>query len=285
MKITNGGVVVTGASSGIGEACALRLAQLGFQVFAGVRHVADADRLRAVAPERLRPLLLDITNPDAIAAAVDVVTNAVGEMGLAALVNNAGIAVAGSMEFLPLPEMRRQFEVNVIGHLAVTQAFLPLLRRGQGRIINVGSTAGRSVLPFAGAYSASKHALRAMNAALRMELQPWGIAVALIEPGIIATPIWTRSVPGGISGEHVANSRERKLYGRNLDSAHHVAREQATAGSPVGVVTGAIVHAVTSGRPRTHYTVGHGARLRTLLEKLPVPVRDRIILWRVLHHG
>ena len=283
MKMTNGGVVVTGASSGIGEACALRLAQLGFQVFAGVRHVADADRLRAMAPERLRPLLLDITNPDDIAAAVDVVTNAVGEMGLGALVNNAGIAVAGSMEFMPLSEMRRQFEVNVIGHLAMTQAFLPLLRRGQGRIITVGSTAGRSVLPFAGAYSASKHALRAMNAALRMELQPWGIAVALIEPGIIATPIWTRSVPGGTSGEHPVNPRERELYGRHLDSAHHVAREQATAGSPVGVVTGAIVHAVTSRHPRTHYPVGHGARLRAILEKLPVRARDRIILWRVLH--
>lgn len=281
MTLDHGTVVVTGASSGIGEASALRLDALGFQVFAGVRRAADGDALRAKASDRLTPLLLDVTDPAAIAAAVATVTEAVGPAGIAALVNNAGIAVPGPLEFLSPDDLRRQFEVNVIGQLTVVQAFLPLLRQGHGRIVTMGATSGKSVLPFSGAYSASKHALRAINAALRMELQPWGIAVSIVEPGLIATPIWTRSV----GEEEVMRPEERALYGKALDIAYRRARQQATEGSPVEVVVKAVEHAVTAEKPRTHYVVGRNARSRVLVEMLPVRLRDRIILSRVLGRG
>src|SRR4051794_36267468 len=141
-------VVVTGASSGIGEACAIRLVRAGFRVFAGVRGEQDGAALRSEAPGRLVPIVLDVVDADSIRSAVDAVSAAVGEAGLGGLVNNAGIVVAGPLEFLPLTEIRKQLEVNVIGQIAVIQAFLPLLRRGCGRIVNMGSTGGRVAMPF-----------------------------------------------------------------------------------------------------------------------------------------
>ena len=176
-------VVVTGASSGIGEACALRLDKLGFRVFAGVRREADSEALKRKASDRLIPIFLDITEASSIAAAVDVVAAAVGEAGLSGLVNNAGVVIAGPLEFLPLDQICKQFEVNVIGQITVTQAFLPLVRQGHGRLVNIGSLAGRVAMPFIGAYSASKFAMEALTDALRVELRPWKIRVSLIEIG------------------------------------------------------------------------------------------------------
>jgi NAD(P)-dependent dehydrogenase (short-subunit alcohol dehydrogenase family) len=174
-------VLVTGASSGIGEATALRLARAGWDVLAGVRREEDAERLRGLGVE---PVLLDVTDPAAVAA-LDLER-------LDGLVNNAGIALALPLELLPLDELRRVLEVNVVGQLAVTQAVLPAVRAARGRVVNVGSIAGRSSLPFLGAYAASKFALEAVTDALRVELRPWGIRVAIVEPGSIATPIWTK---------------------------------------------------------------------------------------------
>src|SRR5712691_5002789 len=181
-----GAVVITGAASGIGEACALHLDKLGFCVFAGVRREVDGAALQGKASERLTPLLLDVTDAASIRFAVEIVATGVVETGLAGLVNNAGITVAGPLEFLPVSELRRQLEVNVIGQVAVTQAFLPLLRRGQGRIVNMGSLAGRIATPFIGPYHASKFAMEALTDSLRMELRRWGMHVSLIEPGFIA---------------------------------------------------------------------------------------------------
>ena len=175
-----GAVVVTGASSGIGRACALHLAALGLQVFAGVRRAEDGAALQAASSARLTPMLLDVADETSIRAATDTITAAVGEAGLAGLVNNAGIGVAGPLEFLPLAEFRTQLEVNVTGQLAVTQALLPLLRQGRGRIVNMGSIGGRIAAPFVGPYSASKFALEALTDALRMELRPWGLHVAIV---------------------------------------------------------------------------------------------------------
>src|SRR5512133_1136305 len=171
--------LVTGASSGIGAACARRLESAGWRVFSGVRAAGDA----AAGTE----VLLDVTSVEQIRAA----TKEIGQLD--ALVNNAGIAIAMPLEFLPLDELRRQLEVNVIGQVAVTQAFLPHLRRSRGRIVFVGSIAGKSALPFLGAYAASKHALEAIADTLRIELRPFGIEVAIVEPGTMATPIWQKA--------------------------------------------------------------------------------------------
>lgn len=187
-------VVITGAATGIGAACANRLAHTGFHVFAGVRKTEDGAALQQAIGDQVTPLLLDVTNGEQIAAAQAAVTTMVGERGLAGLVNNAGIAVGGPLEFMPLDEFHRQMEVNVYGALAVTQAFLPLLRQAKGRIINMSSIAGLAASPFLGPYAASKFALEALSDALRLELHPWEIEVVLIEPGNIATPIWQKGL-------------------------------------------------------------------------------------------
>ena len=178
-------VVITGASTGIGAACALHLDQWGWRVFAGVRKQGDAEALRAQGSARLTPVSLDVTDTVSISTAASAVAGAVGAAGLAGLVNNAGIVVPGPIELLPLSDLRRQLEINVVGQVAVTQAFLPLIRAGRGRIVNMGSIAGRMATPFTGAYGASKFALEALTDALRLELQPWGISVSIIEPGAV----------------------------------------------------------------------------------------------------
>jgi len=262
-------VVVTGASSGIGEACALRLAGAGWRVLAGVRAAADGDRLR----ERgLEPVTLDVTDAASIAAAAE----RLGDGGLQGLVNNAGIAVSMPLEFLPLDELRRQLEVNLVGQLAVTQAFLPYLRRVRGRIVNVGSIAGRSSLPFLGAYAASKHALEAVTDALRVELRPFGIDVAIVEPASIATPIWSKG------GENVQRLLEGlppdvlTLYGERMTAFRSAAAAAAQRAEPADDVAKVVEHALTADRPKTRYVVGRDARRRSRLERLPDRLRDRV---------
>src|SRR4051812_8318435 len=181
---TSNAVLVTGASSGMGKACALRLSQGGFTVFAAVRKERDAQELRALG---LRPVVLDVTKQQTISDAVRSIEAIVGSAGLAGLVNNAGIAVTGPVELLPLAELRRQFEVNVFGQVAVTQAFLPLLRAARGRIVNVGSVGAKFALPFAAALNSSKAAFESISDSLRMELRPSGIRVVLVSPGSIRT--------------------------------------------------------------------------------------------------
>jgi NAD(P)-dependent dehydrogenase (short-subunit alcohol dehydrogenase family) len=192
-KTPSHAVVITGASTGIGAACALHLDRIGFRVFAGVRRRQDGERLRSVSSPDLIPLQLDVTDRNSLRDAQQRVAEEIGESRLVGLINNAGIAVASPLEAVPIEDLRRQLEVNVVGQVAVTQVFLPLLRAGQGRIINMGSIAGRATMPLMGPYSASKYALEAITDALRLELQPWGIHVAIIEPGAIATPIWEKS--------------------------------------------------------------------------------------------
>src|SRR5258708_15197622 len=214
-----GTIVVTGASSGIGKACALQLDTLGMRVAAGVRRERDGEALRREASDRLTPILLDITDATAISAAVDCVTTASGETGLAGIINNAGIAVAGPLELLPLSELRKQLEVNVIGQIAVTQAFLPLLRRGKGRVVMIGSLGGRIVTPFTGAYCASKFAMEALTDALRMELRPWHMHVSIIEPGFIDTPIWEKSKEAASAMLDSLPSQADDLYGTIIPAA------------------------------------------------------------------
>jgi NAD(P)-dependent dehydrogenase (short-subunit alcohol dehydrogenase family) len=264
-----GCVVVTGASSGIGEACALRLVRTGWRVLAGVRTAADGERLRE---QGLEPVMLDVTDAAAIAAAAE----RLGDDAVDGLVNNAGIAVSMPLEFLPLDELRRQLEVNLVGQLAVTQAFLPQLRRSQGRIVNVGSIAGRSSLPFLGAYAASKHALEAVTDALRVELRPFGIEVAIVEPATIATPIWTK---GGENVQRLLAGMPADvltLYGERMAAFRNAAAAAARRAEPAEEVAKVVEHALTAERPKTRYVVGRDARRRSRVERLPDRLRDRL---------
>src|SRR5260221_4395504 len=186
-------VVVTGASTGIGRATAVRLAASGFRVFAGVRKQQDYEELQRDLPA-ITPLILDVTDPEQLAEAVRTVAEAVGDKGLQGLVNNAGISGGAPTEFLPLDDLRGMLEVNVVGVVATTQAFLPLLRQGDGRIVCIGSIRGRMAVPFLAAYSMSKAAVSALCDSLRGELPPWGVHVALVEPGAITTPIWEKGL-------------------------------------------------------------------------------------------
>lgn len=255
--------LVTGASSGIGAACATRLRRSGWRVFAGVRRAGDA-------PRDTEEVLLDVTNEDQIHAAAGLI----GELD--ALVNNAGIAIAIPLEFIPLDELRRQLEVNVVGQVAVTQAFLPQLRSRRGRIVFVGSIAGRSALPFLGAYTASKHALEAIAATLRLELRPFGIDVSIVEPGSIKTPIWTKSSQLATSLANGAPSELGELYGARTAAFGRVARARGEKGASADEVARVVEEALTKERPWTRKLVGRDAKLRLGLQLLPDRVRDSV---------
>lgn len=271
-------VVITGTSTGIGRACALHLDRLGFRVFAGVRTGQDAESLERESARRITPLLMDVTDAVSVRAKADAVSLAVGDGGLFGLVNNAGIAVSGPMEFLPESEIRKQFEVNVMGQITVIQAFLPLLRRARGRIVNMSSISGRIALPFLGPYSASKFALEAITDSLRVELLPWGIKVSLIEPGAVKTPIWQKS---RVAAEQTARNfpaEAFELYGPS-DAAFRSQTEKAEeAGVETDAVVRAVEHALTGKEPKTRYLVGRNAHLQAFLRKV---LPDRLSDWYI----
>ena len=273
-------MVITGASTGIGAACALDLAQRGWRVFAGVRKSADGDAMRAKSPVGVEPVLLDVTDPLSIEHAARFVTEAVGPVGLAGLVNNAGVAVTGPLEALPIAALRNQFEVNVFGQIAVIQAFLPLVRQGRGRIVNMGSIAGRATTPMMGPYCASKFALESLTDALRLELQPWGIHVSIIEPGAIATPIWDKSKRASVEMEAATSPDMVERYAEVAARVREaVAEAEHRAISPDAVVK-AVRDALTASRPKTRYLVGNDANIRALMQKLlPDRLHDRLLTW------
>ncbi len=259
-------VLVTGASSGIGQASALRLAASGWRVFGGVRSEEDAERLREHGVE---PLQLDVTDSATIAAAAEVVG---GE--LHGLVDNAGIAIAAPLELVPLDELRRQLEVNVVGQVAVLQAFLPLLRRSQGRVVLMGSVGGRSALPFLGPYAASKHALEAIADSLRVELAPWGIGVSIVEPASVKTAIWTKgAAQADVMRAGISHDRN-ELYAARIERFRAVALKRGPGIDP-DVVARAVEHALTASRPKARYLVGRDAHIRAWIERLPTRLRDR----------
>jgi NAD(P)-dependent dehydrogenase (short-subunit alcohol dehydrogenase family) len=274
--MTRGTVVVTGASTGIGRATALRLAGEGFEVFAGVRMEADGERLRSAG---VRPLILDVTDEVAIAAAVDEVASAIGGTGLHGLVNNAGIAVSGPLEYVPIEEWRRQIEVNLIGQVAVIQRFLPLVRTGRGRIVNVSSIGGRIALPLAGPYAASKFGLEAISDTLRRETRGQGIEICLIEPGGVKTPIWDKGLAEADALEAAMPAEGEALYGPLIAAMRReVGRIAADTGLEPGEVADTIVRALTARRPRTRYLVGRDAKTRwAAAKRLPDRAFDALV--------
>jgi NAD(P)-dependent dehydrogenase (short-subunit alcohol dehydrogenase family) len=272
------GIVVTGASSGIGAACALHLDRLGFLVFAGVRKPEDGELLKRAAGSRLLAVQLDVTDPTSIATAVRQVEDLVGKMGLAGLVNNAGIGVTGPVEAVSLADWRRQFDVNLFGAIAMAQACLPLLRRGRGRIINMSSIAGRANMPYMSPYSASKHALEAVSDALRVEVQPFGVRVAVIEPGAIATPIWSKSKKE--ADEHNVGwpPEFQRLYTAGFTKVKDAAMRAADRAAPASMVAAPVAHALTASRPKTRYLVGTDAKIRAILTALlPDWLQDELL--------
>ena len=277
MKRNSQAVLVTGAAKGIGEAITERLSELGYLVFAGVRQDADAARWRAHSSGNVHPLRLEVTDEASISSAADEIKRSLGGQPLTGLVNNAGIAVAGPLEFLPIRELRRQLEVNVIGQIAVTQAMLPMLRESRGRIVNIGSIAGRSALPMTGPYAASKFAMEALTDSLRVELMPFGIKVSIVEPGVIATPIWETSIK---SADAILGDMPKEAfdyYGKIINAVKERALSGGQRGLHPRVVADVVVHALTASNPRTRYLIGRDAKIRLLLQRLPDRWRDRVI--------
>jgi NAD(P)-dependent dehydrogenase (short-subunit alcohol dehydrogenase family) len=261
-------VVITGASSGIGQACATRLAGAGFVVYAGVRKPADGERLRQEGGARVVPLLIDVTDGASIRAAAERVRAELRGRGLDGLVNNAGVAVAGPVEYVAADVLRRQFDVNVFGQVAVIQAFLPLIRQAHGRVVNMGSVGGHIALPFGGVLCATKSAFASLNDALRLELNPFGIDVVLIEPASIRTPAVDKTVGDADAAVAALPPEGAARYGAMLREFMRRAYERENGGSPPDVVTAAVEEALTARHPRARYAVGKGARLLTTMPRL-----------------
>ncbi len=262
MARENGAVLVTGASSGIGRATALYLDRNGFQVFAGIRKQADADSLRKEASESLTPVTIDVAEAESIADAKTQIEGKAGAQGLAGLVNNAGIGHGGPIEHMDMDNFRSVIDVNLTGQVAVTKAFLPLIRQGDrpGRIVFITSIGGRVAYPFMSPYHASKFGLEGAADSLRRELRPWGIKVVVIEPGSIDTRIWEKA------GESIGEVREqmspqaREQYGEAMEGFGAATRDTAERGIHPDKVAKVIRRALTSRFPNTRYRVGMDAR-------------------------
>jgi len=268
-------VLITGSSSGIGAVGARRLAAAGFHVYAGVRSDADAARLDAELGASCTPLVLDVTDSHAILAARTHIERA--GRGLYGLVNNAGIVVSGPLEAVTIADLRQQLEVNVIGLVALTQAFLPLLRGSIGRIVNIGSASGRFAAPFTAPYAASKFAVEAISDALRVELAPFDIFVSLLEPGAIDTPIWAKAQVDGSARSARHDPLMNDLYGPIEGATGKIIAGIAKRAISPERVAAAIEHALIARRPKSRYVIGIDARVQIALTWIPSRLRDRMI--------
>jgi NAD(P)-dependent dehydrogenase (short-subunit alcohol dehydrogenase family) len=269
-------ILVTGASTGIGEACAVHLAGAGHRVFAGVRKPADAKRLEDHGSSLLRPVFLDVTDEDQIKAVVEEITKEGG--GLYGVVNNAGVARGGPIEYIPVDVWREQFEVNVFGQVAVTRAVLPLIREERGRIVFIGSIGGKLATMMMGPYNSSKFAIEAIGESLRQELQPWGIGVSVIEPGAVKTEIWEK-------GRETADQLEKELpseaivrYAPHITAIRKGIEMQDKQAVGPEKVAEAVEHALFAPRPKTRYLVGVSARVQSAMVRvLPDRPREAIL--------
>ena len=269
-------VLVTGASTGIGEACALRLDQLGHRVYAGVRGEEQGHELRQRGSDRIVPVLMDVTDQ----AQIDTVAKQIADHGgsLDGVVNNAGIARGGPLEYLPLQVWREQLDVNVLGQVAVTKAVLPFIRAARGRIVFIGSIGGKAATMLMGPYSASKFAIEAIGESLRSELLPWGIGVSVVEPGAIKTPIWEKGRREADRVERALPEEARKMYAAHISAIRKGIEMQDRQGASPDRVAAAVEHALFSPRPRTRYLVGTDARVQSLLVRwLPDRSREAIM--------
>ena len=272
---SRGAVVVTGASRGIGRATVSTLVDAGFAVYGTVRKAADADELLGAIGGAVTPLLCDVTDAEAVADAAAFVRQRQGEAGLVGLVNNAGIARAGPLEGLPLEAWREQFDVNVLGVVRMIQAFLPLLRIGQGRIVNISSASALVPIPFLGPYVTSKTALDRLSEVLRLELRPWRIAVISVQPGLVDTGVAARSLTVSEDLLALASPEVQALYEPQIARMRHLGQERALGGMSPDRIARAILRALTAQRPRRWYRVGCEPRILAMLARwLPDGLRE-----------
>ena len=272
-------VVITGTSTGIGAASALLLAEKGFRVFAGVRNNADGDALVARSSGELTPVRIEITDEASISGAVETVEGAVGNRGLFGLVNNAGIVKPGPLEFQPMADFRRQLEVNLIGQVAITQAFLPLIRRGKGRIVNVGSIGGHVVLPLHGAYSASKFGMEAISDAFRLELRQWRIPVSHIDPGATETAIFGKTLAAIDEIERTLREAGHPEYEGQITGIRRLVEQTAADAAPVDDLATTVAKALTAKKPKSRYLAGHGAKVAVVLARTATDgMKDRALV-------
>ena len=272
-------VVITGTSTGIGRAAALLLDREGWRVFAGVRRDEDGESLRKESSERLTASRIDVTDSNLIASSARRVGEADGDSGLDGLVNNAGIGFGGPIEFTNLEQMRAGFEVNVFGPIAVSQAFLPLLRLGgtDARVVNISSGAGRIAMPLLGPYCSSKFALEAISDAMRVELRGFGIKVVVIEPGFIDTPMQTKTQTQVPEEAAATGELGERYYGKAFQKLQESFARFAKNAAPPEKVARQIQRALSAANPRARYTAGPDAKLLSVLNRiLPDRLKDAI---------
>jgi NAD(P)-dependent dehydrogenase (short-subunit alcohol dehydrogenase family) len=266
-----GGVFITGAATGIGAAATKRLAEAGYQVFAGVHR--EAGSLAGIPG--VRPVAIDVTDPSAVGNAAKVVAETARGEGLRAVINNAGVIVQGPLELVPPEELRRQFEVNTLGPAHVIQAFLPLLRTGKGRIINISAPTARVPVPFMAPIGGSKAALVSFSDSLRVELGAWGIPVTVIEPGGTDTAIFQKAESAMRAALGAADPAKAALYSSQLAAAAKAAARQKLG--PADAVAKTIVAAVEARRPKRRYAAGSGTAIFGVLAHVPAGLRERLI--------
>ena len=279
----SGAVLVTGSSTGIGRATALYLDAKGYRVFAGVRKETDGESLQEEASERLTPVIIDVTNQPSVTAAYRKISRAVGKEGLAGLVNNAGVGGGGGpIEFMDLQNLYETLDVNLFGQVAVTQAFLPLVRKGQGTVVFVASIGGRIASPFMSPYNISKFGLEALGESLRAELAPWKIKVVVIEPGSIDTEIWSKGADTINAIFAKLPARAKKLYEPQMRRFGEVLAETASRGVHPDRVAKVIYGAIRSHNPRPRYLVGRDAKVAARLKgTLPERTFTRLFGWQM----
>ena len=279
MEQVKGAIFVTGASTGIGRATALELAKLGYPVFASVRQKKDADDLQKAASGKLTPVIMDVMDEDSIARARDQIAGALDGKGLWGLVNNAGISFRAPLEYTPMADFRRLYDANVFGLLAVTQAFLPLIRQSRGRIVNVSSLTSLWVTPFHGIYSSAKMAVNGISEALRMELLPHGVKVILMIYGGVQTALWDRVEKATADLACQYPPEFSKLYAARQRRAFEYFASAGRSGLLASQAAQPIVHALTSPKPKRIYLAGPGAKPASILTKrLPGPLKERFII-------
>jgi NAD(P)-dependent dehydrogenase (short-subunit alcohol dehydrogenase family) len=255
-------ILITGASTGIGKAIALSLDRQGWQVFAGVRNQKDKKNLQAKGSDHLQPVILDITKEAHIKKIVETVGSS-----LDGLINNAGIVCPGPLELMPIEDAKRQLDVNVISQISVTQAFLPAIRKAQGRIVFISSVSGMIVFPLLGMYAASKHALEAIGDGFRRELKKWDIKVSIIEPGSMKTPIWNKTLNRGNSQMKKLPKEKLELYEDEINSLLNGASEAEKKALDAKYVVDAVIDALEASKPKTRYIVGPIHKLKTIIAR------------------
>jgi NAD(P)-dependent dehydrogenase (short-subunit alcohol dehydrogenase family) len=270
-QAARGGVFITGAATGIGAATTRRLAEAGYRVFAGVHR--EAGSLASIPG--VQPVAIDVTDPSGVENAAEVVAEATGGSGLRAVINNAGVIVQGPLELVPAEELRRQFEVNTLGPAHVIRAFLPLLRTGKGRIINISAPTARVPVPFMAPIGGSKAALASFSDSLRLELSAWGIPVTVIEPGGTDTAIFQKAETAARATLSAADPAKAALYSHQLAAVAKAAARQKLG--PAEAVARTIVAAVEAGRPKRRYAAGSGTAIFAVLAHAPASLRERLI--------